>query len=54
MKDAFDQIEAELRGLYSIGYVSSQPVRPGQFRKIEIKALHPGLVVRSRPGYYAH
>ena len=54
LKDAFDQIEAELRGLYSIGYVSSRPGQPGQFRKIEIKALHPGLVVRSRPGYYAH
>jgi Ca-activated chloride channel family protein len=54
LKDAFDQIEAELRGLYSIGYVSSQPGQPGQFRKIEIKALHPGLIVRSRPGYYTH
>jgi len=51
--DAFDQIEAELRGLYSIGYVSSQPVRAGQFRKIEIRAKHPGLTVKSRPGYYA-
>jgi Ca-activated chloride channel family protein len=36
LKEAFDQIEAELRGLYSIGYVSSHPGQPGQFRKIEI------------------
>jgi Ca-activated chloride channel homolog len=52
LKDAFDQIEAELRGLYSIGYVSSHPGTPGQFRKIEIKTKPPGLTARSRPGYY--
>lgn len=52
LKDAFDQIEAELRGLYSIGYVSSHPGAPGQFRKIGIKTKHPGLTTRSRPGYY--
>jgi Ca-activated chloride channel family protein len=53
LKDAFDQIEAELRGLYSVGYVSSHPGQPGQFRKIEIKAKFQGLTVKNRPGYYA-
>jgi Ca-activated chloride channel family protein len=53
LKDAFDQIEAELRGLYSIGYVSSRPGTPGQFRKIEIKTRFQGLAVRSRPGYFS-
>jgi len=52
LKDAFDQIEAELRGLYSVGYVSSQPGQPGQFRKIEIRTKFQGLAAKSRPGYF--
>jgi len=52
LKEAFDQIEAELRGLYSIGYVSSHPGQPGQFRKLEIKTKFQGLTVKNRPGYY--
>ena len=52
LKDAFDQIEAELRGLYSVGYVSSHTGQPGQFRKIEIKTKFQGLTVKNRPGYY--
>jgi Ca-activated chloride channel family protein len=53
LKDAFDQIEAELRGLYSLGYVSSHPDQPGRFRKIEIRTKFQGLTVKNRPGYYA-
>jgi Ca-activated chloride channel family protein len=52
LSEAFDRIEAELRGLYSIGYVSSQPGQPGQFRKIEIRTKFQGLTVKSRPGYF--
>lgn len=52
LKDAFDQIEAELRGLYSIGYVSSNPGQPGQFRKVEIRTKFQGLTVKNRPGYF--
>jgi Ca-activated chloride channel family protein len=52
LKNAFDQIEAELRGLYSVGYISSHPDQPGQFRKIEIRTKFQGLTVKSRPGYY--
>jgi Ca-activated chloride channel family protein len=52
LNNAFDQIEAELRGLYSIGYISSNPGQPGQFRKLEIKTKFQGLAVKNRPGYY--
>jgi len=52
LKDAFDQIEAELRGLYSVGYISSRPGKTGEFRKIEIRAADKNLSVRNRPGYY--
>ena len=52
LKDAFDQIEVELRGLYSIGYISSSPGQAGQFRKLEIKTKFEGLQVRNRPGYF--
>jgi Ca-activated chloride channel family protein len=52
LKEAFDQIEAELRGLYSVGYISSRPGKAGEFRKIEIRASDKKLSVRNRPGYY--
>ena len=52
LKDAFDQIEAELCGLYSVGYISSRPCSAGEFRKIEIRASDERLSVRNRPGYY--
>jgi len=53
LEEAFHRIEAELRGLYSIGYISSHAGQPGQFKKIEIKTKYQGLSVRNRPGYFA-
>ncbi len=53
VEDAFRQIEEELRATYAIGYVSSNPTQDGGFRKIEIRAVLPGLKVRARRGYYA-
>jgi Ca-activated chloride channel family protein len=52
LEEAFHRIEAELRGLYSIGYISSHAGQPGQFKKIEIKTKYQGLSVRNRPGYF--
>jgi Ca-activated chloride channel family protein len=48
---ALEQIEAELRGLYSLSYVSAHPGPAGAFRKIEIRCKYAGLTVRARPGY---
>ena len=50
----FDQIGAELRSLYEIGYVPSNSHPDGTFHKVTIRCKRPDTVIRSRSGYYAH
>jgi VWFA-related protein len=50
----FGQIGAELRGMYQIGYVSSnRDSHNGSFRKLTVRCKQPGSVVRAKTGYYA-
>ncbi len=53
LQKAFDQISEELRSQYNIGYVPSNTVRDGSFRKVEIKPKDSNYKVQSRSGYYA-
>jgi VWFA-related protein len=50
---ATDQISAELRNQYMLGYYSSNSTRDGSFRQIQLSALPPGVHLRYRRGYYA-
>jgi Ca-activated chloride channel family protein len=53
---AYDQVLAELRAQYTLGYVSSNVKMDGNWRKVEIKVKRPelkGVKIRSRSGYYA-
>jgi VWFA-related protein len=52
LKAAFDQISLELRSQYGIGYVPTNPVKDGKFRKIEIRSKD-GSKVQARSGYFA-
>lgn len=52
LKAAFDQISQELRSQYYIGYVPTNPVKDGGFRKVEIKSKEP-YKIQARSGYYA-
>jgi Ca-activated chloride channel homolog len=49
------RIAGAIRGQYTIGYVSTNPVRDGRFRKVRITAAPRGklLDVRTRSGYVA-
>lgn len=51
LKEAFDQISAELRSQYSIGYTPTNAKRDGSYRKVEIKAKNARI--QARKGYYA-
>jgi VWFA-related protein len=51
--DAFSQINQELRNQYSIGYVSSNPLKDGKYRRIKITPRDPTLRIQARKGYYA-
>ena len=46
------QVAKELASQYSIGYYSNNTKNDGKFRKIQVKVNKPGLVVRTKKGYY--
>jgi VWFA-related protein len=52
LREAFDQIAAELRSQYNIGYTPSNENKDGTYRKIEIKNKQ-GYKIQARSGYYA-
>ncbi len=53
LKQAFDQVAAELRSQYSIGYTPTNNRRDGTYRKVEVKAKGSDYRVQARAGYYA-
>jgi VWFA-related protein len=53
LNDAFAQIAKELASQYSIGYYSSDSKHDGKFRKVQVKVGKPGLIARTKKGYYA-
>jgi Ca-activated chloride channel homolog len=52
LDEAFRQINQELRSQYNIGYISTNSVRDGSYRKIEIKNSDRRLKLSYRKGYY--
>jgi VWFA-related protein len=52
LQEAFDQIAAELRSQYNIGFTSANTKLDGTYRKIEIKNKE-GYKIQARAGYYA-
>lgn len=52
LREAFDQIAAELRSQYNIGYTPTNEKKDGTYRKIEIKNKQ-GYKIQARSGYYA-
>ena len=53
LRQAFEEIERELRTLYTVAYTTSNPARDGRFRKVEVRPKDGRYMVRARPGYYA-
>ncbi len=58
LKDAFAEIEQEMRSQYLVAYSSSNKKRDGSFRTMTIEVANPelskeGLKLRYRPGYFA-
>ena len=51
--NAFAQIQDDLRSQYELSYRPENFAHDGRYRTIAITALHKGLKVRSRSGYYA-
>jgi Ca-activated chloride channel family protein len=49
----YDQIAAELKSQYNLGYISTNAETDGAWRRIQVRCNRPGLEVRTRNGYYA-
>jgi VWFA-related protein len=52
LREAFDQVAAELRSQYNLGYTPTNSVQDGSYRKLEIKSKQ-SYKIQSRAGYYA-
>jgi VWFA-related protein len=48
---AFEEIAAELRSQYSLGFSSDNPTNDGKFRKLEVRSKD-GYKIQARKGYY--
>ena len=48
----YDQISQELATLYSIAYSSKNPLRNGAWRRVVVRVAKPGMIARTRQGYY--
>ena len=53
LQEAFDELQAEMRSQYAIGYAPSNPAKDGSFRKIDIRTTNKDWKVQARKGYYA-
>jgi Ca-activated chloride channel family protein len=53
LNNVYAEVDEELRNQYTVGYISSNPIKDGSYRNIDVRVNAPGAVVSSRPGYYA-
>jgi VWFA-related protein len=53
LEETYKEIEQDMRTQYAIGYASSNTVRDGGFRKVEIRPKDKNLKVQARRGYFS-
>lgn len=53
LQNAFDELNAEMRSQYAIGYTPTNPAQDGTFRRIEVRTNNKDWKVQARKGYYA-
>jgi hypothetical protein len=51
--DAFARVQRDLSAYYLLGYSSTNTVRDGRFRRVQVRVKRDGLRVEARAGYYA-
>jgi VWFA-related protein len=51
--DAFARVRRDMSAYYLLGYSSTNPVKDGRFRRIQVRVKRDGLRVEARPGYFA-
>ena len=53
MSRLYALIAADLRTLYTLEYLPANPAKNGKWRSIKVEVTDPGLIARSRQGYFA-
>ncbi|MDA2929174.1 VWA domain-containing protein [Acidobacteria bacterium AH-259-O06] len=53
LTDVYQQVAEELKNQYYISYIPSNIMKDGKWRNVEVRVNLPGVVVSTRPGYYA-
>ncbi|HUF48020.1 MAG TPA: VWA domain-containing protein [Vicinamibacterales bacterium] len=53
LRDVYGQIADELASQYTLGYVSTNTLRDGSWRPVQVRTRVGGLVARTRAGYFA-
>ena len=56
IEEAYDQVAAQIRAQYSLGYTSTDTAQDGRWREVEVKLTRPDLEdarVQARKGYFA-
>ncbi len=53
LDNIYAEVDEELRNQYMLGYISTNQVKDGQYRHIQVSVDSPDVIVSARPGYYA-
>lgn len=53
LDNIYAQVDEELRNQYTLGYISSNTVKDGSYRKIGVAVKAKGAAISARPGYFA-
>ncbi|NWG13648.1 MAG: VWA domain-containing protein [Acidobacteria bacterium] len=53
LDDVYAEVNEELRNQYTLGYVSTNKIKDGGYRRIQVGVTAPDAMVSARPGYYA-
>jgi VWFA-related protein len=53
LSDAFQEIQAEMRSQYALGYSPTNAAKDGSYRKLDIRVSNKDYKVQARKGYYA-
>jgi VWFA-related protein len=53
LDNVYAEVNEELRNQYTIGYISTNEVKDGSYRRIQVAVDAPGAAVSARPGYFA-
>jgi VWFA-related protein len=53
LEEVFRELQEEMRSQYSLGFTSTNQVRDGSYRKLEVRMKNKDLKAQVRKGYYA-